>query len=267
MRDTILRPIALFVLAFTAWGSGVTTCFGHGSGGDIAVYSDGSQVAVGFAILDDDDIIQLVFDPNDKVFNSILLPQPPIPGLPDVGSAEPGYDGNENELTPNAPLTVNIQSLMYWNGAGPVSFAPASGVSPSYTPNMANVSPDGGFHAHLIFGLTDTTADALPLPDGVYLAELTATVPGLTESDPYYLVALVDQIVSSSTTPEDDAEAIGELVRAYMEDPADAPAPIFGGKSFAFYGDAIRSVEIPEPATCILAAIAAVGLFVVRRTR
>jgi hypothetical protein len=257
----------LFVSILTACGNGVTTCFGHGSGGDIAVFSDGTQVAVGFAILDDDDIVQLVFDPNDKVFNAILLPQPPVPGLPDVGSSEPGYDGNENELTPNAPLTVTVQSLTYWNGVGDMSFSPAVGVDPSYTPNTANVMPDGGFHAHLIFGLTDTTADALPLPDGVYLAELTASVPGLTESDPYYLVTLVDEIVSNSSTPEDDAEAIGELVRAYMEDPTGAPAPIFGGKDFTFYADAIRSVEIPEPASYLLAAMAAVGLFVVRRTR
>ena len=269
MRNTLNGRLAqsFLILAAVAVGSG--ELFAHGGGGDIAVFSDGSQVAVGFAVLDGDDDIQLEFDPNDKVFHAILLPQPAIPGLPDVGSSEPGYDGNENELPPNAPLTVNVQSLMYWNGAGPVSFSPAGGVSPSYTPNTANVLPDGGFHAHLIFGLTDTTVDALPLPDGVYLAELTASVQGMTESDPYYLVTLVDQLVTSSSTPEDDAEAIGELVRAYMEDPLGAPAPIYGGKDFTFYANAIGSVEaIPEPMSLLLAALGAIGLVaVVRRNR
>jgi hypothetical protein len=89
----------------------------------------------------------------------------------------------------------------------------------------------------------------------------------LTESDPYYLVALVDEVVSNSSTPEDDAEAIGELLRAFMEDPSGAPAPIFGGKDFTFYAEAIRAVEIPEPASCILAAIAVAGFLIVRRTR
>lgn len=269
MRNTLNGRVAQFFLILAAVAVGSSEVLAHGGGGDIAVFSEGGQVAVGFAVLDDDDIEQVLFDPTDKVFEAILLPQPPIPGLPDVGSSEPGYDANEGELASSASLTVNIHSLLYWNGSGAVNFAPAVGVDPSYTPNNANVAADGGFHAHLVFGLTDTVVDAQPLADGVYLAQLSVSVAGMTDSNPYYLVTMVDELVTGSMDPEGDAEAIGALVRAYMEDPLGAPAPIYGGKDFTFYANAIGNVEaIPEPMSLLLAALGAIGLVaVVRRTR
>lgn len=240
--------------------------FAHGGGGDIAVFTSGGRAEVAFTVLDDDDIEQIEFDPSIRVFSSILLPQPPIPGLPDVGSSEPGYDANEGDLPANSLLTVSILSLDFWDGVGGVNFATASGVAPSYTPATANIAADGGFHAHPLFGLTDTTPDAMPIPNGVYLATLSLSVTGLNDSHPFHLVTLVDDLITNDADPEDAAETLGELIRVYLNDPLNAPAPIFGGKDFTFYANAIRSVQaVPEPSTVALLALIAIGCMFFRR--
>ncbi len=240
--------------------------FGHGGGGDIALYNNNGQVAVGFAVLDDDDINHVFFDPFDVVHQSILIPQPPVPGLPSVGSSEPGFDADEHELLPNAAVSVALlttgelfeSSLSYWDGTGPVSFVPAVDVTAGYTP-LASSDSSGGFHDHPIFGLN---AAGL-VPDGVYVAEMKVSVDGMLTSDPYYLVALVDQVILSDPNPEDAAEALGALVRAYQADPIGNPRPTYGGKDFTFYADAVSVV--PEPAGVLLMLLAGLPLLLSRR--
>ena len=137
--------------------------FAHGSGGDLAVFSTGNKVDVGFALLDDDDINQVFFDPNDSVFQAVLAPLAPF--IPfDLGAPEPGWDANEGELPPSSTITPMVMSLQYWNGTGPVSFAPAAGVSGGFYEPTFVANNQGGFHKHFIFGLADLTADALPDP-------------------------------------------------------------------------------------------------------
>lgn len=265
--QTLLRSFLFPVLAIVA-GYSPQRVLAHGGGGDIAVFTSNGRAEVAFTVLDEDDIEQIEFDASIRAFHSILLPQPAIPGLPDFGSSEPGYDANEGDLPGNALLEVNILSLEYWNGSSPDGFAPALGVNPTYTSSTANVEADGGFHAHLLFGLTDTTADALPLPEGIYLATLSLSVDELTDSHPFQLVTLVDDLVTQSADPEGDAEAIGELVRAYLEDPAGAPAPTFGGKDFTFYANAISSAQaVPEPSSLLLLSLAILGCMVFHHIR
>jgi hypothetical protein len=241
---------------------------GHGGGGDIAVFSADGQVDVGFAVLDDFDIEQVSFDPLDSVFQAILVPQPPFMPF-ELGSAEPGYDANEGELPPGANVVVNVLAVDYWNGVGPVAFAPATGVAGAYEPASTLTDELGGFHKHYTFGLRDLTADAAPIADGVYLAALSVSVDGLADSDPFYLVALVDQHINGSADPEGDAEALGEAVIAYLEDPATG-APVYGGQNYAFYAEAIAYVErlaaVPEPATAGV-ALWGVALAALRRAR
>ena len=129
IRHLILRYSAFSLGLALLFGGAVPSSWGHGGGGDIALYGDNNQVGVGFAVLDEDDINQTFFDPNDVVHQSILIPQPPIPGLPSVGSSEPGFDANEFELTPNANVAVELlptgrlfdSSLSYWDGTGSVN--------------------------------------------------------------------------------------------------------------------------------------------------
>jgi hypothetical protein len=237
-----------------------SSALAHGSGGDLAVFSTGNKVDVGFALLDDMDINQVFFDPNDSVFQAVLAPLAPF--IPfDLGAPEPGWDANEGELPAFSTITPMVMSLQYWNGVGPVSFAPASGVSAGFYETSVVANAGGGFHKHFIFGLDDLTADGQPIADGVYLAQLKASVTGLEDSDPFYEVVLVDQLVTTAADPEGAAEALGLAVFDYLAAPQTTPAPSFGGKDFMFFANGIRHAEslVPEPSAIVLLAFAAAG--------
>lgn len=233
------------------------TASAHGGGGDIAVFNTAGRADVGFAILDENDIEQVAFDPTDSVFQAVLAPlvgAPPF--IPyDFGSSEPGYDANEGDLPALAELRWNIVGLRFWNGTGTPAFAPVSGVGAGYAPQPEMTDSLGGFHYHATFGLEDLTNDGQPLPQGVYLAEVTMSVQGLAESDSYYLVTLLDDVVSSAADPATTAEMIGEEVRNYLTG-VSSGEPIVGGKDFTFYAEAIRFAEgaaVPEPTGVALA--------------
>ncbi|MEQ8847341.1 PEP-CTERM sorting domain-containing protein [Botrimarina sp.] len=256
MTNRILRSTGLLACLLAP----ASAALGHGGGGDIAVFETDGQVDVGFAILDDDDIEQVAFDPTDKVFQAVLTPLVGSPAfIPwDVGSSEPGYDANETDLPAEAEIRWNTVAISHWDGAGQVAFAPTTAVEGGYAPQPNLTDSLGGFHAHPTFGLSDLTDDGAPIADGVYLVELTASVTGLADSDPFYLVTLVDNLVSSQADPVAAAEALGEATRNFIDDPA-AGAPELGGKDFSFYADAIgyaESLVIPEPGTALLAAAA-----------
>ena len=59
--------------------------FAYGTGGDISVFKtpDGLKVDVGFGILDEFDAVYEFLDPNDSVFDNILIPHTPTP-LPPI---------------------------------------------------------------------------------------------------------------------------------------------------------------------------------------
>jgi hypothetical protein len=261
IRTNVILQIALCFASGLIVASAERDAFAHGSGGDLAVFSTGNQVDVGFALLDDDDINQVFFDPNDSVFQAVLAPLAPF--IPfDLGAPEPGWDANEGELPPSSTITPMVISLQYWNGTGPVSFAPAAGVSGGFYEPTFVANNQGGFHKHFIFGLADLTADALPIPAGVYLAKLKASVTGLVDSNPFYEVVLVDPLITLSADPEGAAESLGVAVFDYVADPRTNPPPMFGGKSFVYFADAIRYAEslVPEPTTLMLATIAIAGV-------
>lgn len=231
----------------------------HGGGGDVAVFTTNGKADVGFAVLDENDVEQIQFDPDDSVFTTILAPGA-LFGLA-LSSTEPGLDANEGDLPANARLSVRVQELLYWDGVGSVSLSAAQGVQALFFPDFVSTDSQGGFHWHPLYGMRDLTNDGQPIPDGVYVAKATVRVVGLAESDPYYLVTLADQRIGQAPDPEGAAETLGEGVRAYQADPANQPPPTLGGKNFAFYAEAINYVErlavVPEPTSTGFAWLAA----------
>jgi hypothetical protein len=276
VEAVLVTRVTLILLAFFLVISTTEAVLAHGGGGDIAVYTNPGdpQVHVGFAVLDDMDINHIFFDPHDKVHQAILIPRTPslLPPIPyAIGSTEPGFDADEMELPTVKPLTVNTLDLSYWDGNGDVNFGPATGVNGGYAPQPNTTFADGGYHAHATFGLCDDSvancADA-PVPDGVYLAKLNVSVQGLQDSEPYYLVALVDQTLYTGDEDQnaENAEMVGEMVREYLADPS-GPEPMFGGRNYAFYADAIAHAEslvIPEPSALILVFTLLTTVLVVR---
>lgn len=241
----------------------------------MAVYETNGTVDVGFAIPNADDSAWVFFDPTDKVFQSILIPAPPFPGAPDVGADEPGYDARPvsqvnseglGDLPPGEFVSYNVLGLMVWDGAGLV---PATGVSASMPNVSLPVSGDGSFHNHPLYGLHDLTNDGNPIPDGVYVGKLSVSVTSLGESPPFYLVSLVDNQLNADLDPQAAAEQLGEDVRNYLDDPVTYGEPMYGGRSFAFYADAIQFTEalsvVPEPAAALLAIPGYLGLALRRR--
>ena len=267
VTDKLKSAFGLFGAALLA-----SQALGHGGGGDIAVYETAGQVDVGFAVLDDDDINQVSFDPNDRVFQAVLTPVVGAPSfIPwDFGSSEPGFDANEGDLPAEAQIGWNVLSIKHWDGAGALAFAPATDVEGGYAPQPDLTDTLGGFHAHPTFGLSDLTGGPEPLADGVYLTELSISVAGLEDSDPFYLVSLVDSVVNSQPDPVATAESLGEAIRDYLAADTTDPgfgAPTIDGKSFGFYAEAIQYAEslvVPEPGAAAL-LLSACGLLAMRR--
>lgn len=235
---------------------------GYGAGGDVGirVTADGTQVDLGFVILDEFDSHVLFSDWNDNVFNCIVLPRTPtlLPPVPwNYGSPEPGFDAFYGTVPPVKRLTVKTLGLTYWDGMGTPNFAATSGLTAGDAPQPMLTQAGGGFHAHPVFGVAGAS-----IPDGVYIAKMNVSIETLLDSDPYYMVALIDHrlYTGNNTADAESADLLGDMVNAYLADPANTPEPVFGGTNYKFYADAIRYAEnlaVPEPGTawCLSAVV------------
>ncbi len=172
------------------------------------------------------------FDLDTKVFESVLVTGFPLP-LVDYGRGEPGFfalpagspdfPAGASALVGTTAVSVNLPSftvgvetdtLFYWDGSGAVDFQPVSATQPGValsidpSPFSDLTGADGFLHFHAAFEL-DNGGAGVPA-DGVYPAAPTVSVAGMTESKPFYLVLLADQLL----VDDDAAEGLEETFAA-----------------------------------------------------
>ena len=246
-----VRPSFVVTAVLGCFALNPRAVFAHG---DVWLYTDVSTSALAVGVVDE---TATVYTPGERVFESILTPD----GLPfspfDFSSAEPGFRAAAGELPASQPISLTVDWLKVWNGAG---LAPVGDASFSFDLSDGFSSEaDESLHEHALFGLTATTAS--PVADGVYVASIRAATAGVDESEPFYFVVLKDDLIAT----EDDAEELAELLEAFEEG---GPAPVFAGKDFSFFEEAVEFVEaIPEPSGLGMAALAAGAAGLSRRRR
>lgn len=226
--------------------------------GDVWLSTDAANNKIAVGVVDEAGV---TFTPGARVLEAILTPDA-LPFSPfDYSAEDPGFRSAAGELPANQPVGLTLQSLSVWNGVG---LDPAAGVAFSFDLSGGlGTEANGSLHGHPLFGLTDLTLDALPLPDGVYVASFKASMAGLADSDPYYFVMLKDELIADET----DVETLEGLLDDYANG---GPQPVFGGKNFAFFEEAVEFVDgvVPEPSSAtLLVAGAAWGLASARRRK
>jgi hypothetical protein len=193
-----------------------------------------------------------------RVLEAFLLPDA-LPFSPfDYSAEDPGFRAAAGDLPASQSISLNAVTLSRWNGA---ALELATGVSFNFDLGGGlSTESDGSLHGHPLFGLTDLTADALPVPDGVYVASFRAGVTGLSDSDSYYFVLLKDELIAD----EADVEALEALLEDYDHG---GPAPVYLGKDFSFFEEAVEHVSstVPEPVSAGLTTVAALALLGARR--
>lgn len=242
---------------------------------DVLVTNVGGEITIGAA--NDIGGPGESFDLDTKVFESIMIPGfvPPTPA--DYEGTEPGFfalngvgdaaklgslgatalPGNTSASLSLSTFNVdgNSSDLFYWDGTGAVDFDPApAGTSFAFDPASGFVTsgPNGDFDDHPIYQLDATSG--VPA-DGVYFIAPQISMAGLSISDPFYLVLLVDSLIVTEDDLEDVEHALEDLEEGLT---TDAVVDFGGGniKDFAFYEEAVDFVEenytIPEPNTLLL---------------
>lgn len=225
---------------------------------DIFLAEVGGQVAVGAAADLDGLEGGPFYDLETRVFEGVMVAGGTPPFFFDYQRAEPGFNAaptsvvaGSNPLPANAaaslafaPVTLAGQSsqLFYWDGTGAVDFQPVISppVSAVDNPNFGTTGGSGGMDEHPLFAI-NTPGISIPA-DGVYVMGLSASVAGLTDSTPFAIVWLVDQLL----VDDDAAEELEGLLEAFE---GGGDEPVFGGKNFAFYEEGVEFVaeSIPEP--------------------
>jgi len=206
------------------------------------------------------------------------------PGEPGFGAGNQAFlsgtstspSGVYTALAPSTPLTFTVQpitigattrNLFFWDGSGAVNFAPVGGnvtlgltryggggwtVSVSGTSagvqsgnTIANTGTGGALHAHLY---TSIAKDGAAPDQGFYLLSLQLAMSGYSPSDPlYYVFGALDPTALAPQFADLAAfEAAHGIAESWVE---------------------TNIVNVPEPATGVLALSLAIAAWVSRRGR
>jgi hypothetical protein len=265
-KNVYRRTVLVLAIALTySTAFAIRTAHSHS---DVFITAVDGQVVIGGA--HDLGTAEEHYDLNTRVFEGVLIPNFPPFDPADYGRDEPGFVAlaSGSALLPAGaaalPVSADVvaqpqfftigastDALFYWNGVRTVDFQPISSSQPGVTltmdPNpLGTTGGDGSLHEHAAFRL-DNGGAGVPL-DGVYLISPTANVSGLAASDSFYIVFLVDQLL----TDEDTAEE--------LEGALELGDTIVHGKDFAFFEAAVEYVEgnlvVPEPSSILLSFMA-----------
>jgi hypothetical protein len=203
--------------------------------------ASGTQTVIGGADVDANsfDDVTRVFEGEMGVIGTEFVALEPGVDHPNLNIPPTNYPASAAGLMPGDVLrliernfTVNglTDDLFYWNGTGPVAFAPslADFRIDGGNPLSGTAGVGGSFHDHP-FLVVDSTA----LP-GLYLASVYGVVDGFAPSEPAYLVF---------ATGEEFEDAHGVAA------------------------EWVETNLVPEPASLGLAAIAFGAIFGVRRRK
>jgi hypothetical protein len=268
-----------FVTSFIIICAAATAATAWATDSDVLLTNVNGEATIGAA--NDLGTVEENFDITTKVFQGVMVPHFPPFSPADNGRDEPGFFAlpsgspsmppGASALPANAQVTIHFllffvgnhaDSLFYWDGTGAVDFHPISttqsAIGLSLHPNpIASTNADGSLHQHSAWELAlGPDGGAVPA-DGVYLTGPTASVVGLADSKPFYMLFLVDAAI----TNEDDADA--------LKDGLDAGQPVWNGKDYSFFNraaDYVRENLVPEPNILALISIACCG-FAIRAER
>ncbi len=142
--------------------------------GDVWLSTDSANNRIALGVVDEAGV---TFTPGIRALEVILAPDS-LPFSPfDYSAEDPGFRAAPGELPPSQAVNLTLESLSVWNGS---ALTPAGGVSFAFDLSGGFATePNGGMHEHPLYGLTDLTADALPIPDGVYVAKFHVSTAGL----------------------------------------------------------------------------------------
>jgi hypothetical protein len=285
------QSILLGMAVALTWAPAFTCLAQHS---DVLLANVSGQVDVGSA--SDIDGPNEAFDLDASLFESILIAgfAPPTPA--DYETIEPGFfalhgvndaadlaalgasalpgGATVTAVAPSFTVNGNNGALFFWNGVGAVDFQPVSVAQPSVSfafspPAFGTTGVNGDLDDHPIFQVNDPVGTPA---DGVYLISPTVGVAGLADSDNFFVVMLVDQLIQG----EDERELVEAALEELEEGLANDAVVDFGGgvmKDFAFYEEAVEWVEsnlvIPEPSGLAMgvATVSALALRGGRRRR
>lgn len=266
-----ISTIAIFTLAFASLIL-LTSCNLALAHSGIFVTDVDGQVTVGDARPPLSE-----FNTTTRVFGKVMYANYAPYGIPlgDYGSNHPGFfalgsDGagmpaGASALPGGADVSLNINefaigadsdAMFYWDGSGAVDFQPITTTQPEVVLGMDPHSPldptyeNGAMHRH-----PDSTldVDGVGVPDnGVYMISPTISVDGLEDSDPFYVLWLVDDLVQNA----DDLNAVVAALEAGQTTVL--------GKDFGFFPEAMEYVRlnmvVPEPTSALLGLMALAGM-------
>jgi hypothetical protein len=241
-----MRYYRYFVMGLLA--AAPCVAFAQGFPGDVVPYPQNGQITIGGY---DHYTAPPVASPLERVHLYDFAQDPSQPNF----ITDPGFDNLAGfpPLIPGQPLSFHLTTdLLYWNGTGGVSFAPAPSPT-SLTLSLGSLSTvidgdsvsgnfsviqfadvNGRLHTHV-----GSTIDATA-PEGIYMIGMTLHFPGFIDSKPFYVMYNDFQtLLSGSQSDFDTAEALGQEAAAWVQDHIDT---------------------LPEPSTLALAATALLAL-------